>query len=251
MPSNQARFSLALPLALCSLLGCSHGATSPVQESAADRQRAIEELGDAGAVLREMVQTREIPFAQCERARCVVVVPAMLRAGLGLGARYGSGVATCRSSKGWSGPVFVTIAGGSAGFQVGVESADLVMLVRSERGMAQLFRSSFQVGGDVSAAAGPKGEAAQASTDATMTAEILSYARSRGLFAGVEVSGAVMKQDRAATYALYGGAADVRAILVGEMPAPGEASGFLEQVRIAFPRADEDHPQQVSLLPRP
>jgi lipid-binding SYLF domain-containing protein len=134
----------------------------------------------------------------------------------------------------------VTLAGGSAGLQAGVESSDLVMLVMSERAVARLFQASFQLGADAAAAAGPVGQSAQASTDAAMTAEILSYARSRGLFAGVDLNGLVMKQDRAASAALYGKHAEVREILVGNAPPIHEAAAFLEQVALTFPSGPAD-----------
>jgi lipid-binding SYLF domain-containing protein len=214
---------------------CTRDARSPAEASAAERAQAVQQLDDAGAVLTDMVRSGKVPAGDRARVRCIVVVPALVSGGLIVGARHGDGVATCRTPDGWSAPAFVTITGGSAGLQVGVESADVVMLVRSARGMSQLFRSSFELGADTSAAAGPVGGTAQAATDATMTAEIVSYARSRGLFAGVELSGAAMKEDRSAARALYGGSPDVQAILVGTMPPPGEARGFLEQVRAAFP----------------
>jgi lipid-binding SYLF domain-containing protein len=186
-------------------------------------------------VLREMAQTSPIPQAQRDRTRCVVVIPSMVRVGLVLGGTFGRGVVTCRTTPGWSLPAFVKLGGGSAGLQAGVQSADLVMLITSERAVARLFEESFQLGVDASAAAGPVGQATQASTDTTMTAEILSYARSRGLFAGVEINGAVMRQDRAATMAFYGRTTEVHDVLTSTSPAPAEASAFFEQVRISFP----------------
>jgi lipid-binding SYLF domain-containing protein len=159
----------------------------------------------------------------------------MLRVGLVIGAQHGHGLVTCRTPPGWSSPAFITLAGGSAGLQVGVESADLVMLIMSDRAVARLFQASFQIGADAAAAAGPVGGSAQASTDTTMTAEILSYARSRGLFAGVDVNGLVMKQDRAASAALYGKRTEVREVLVGNAPPIREAAAFLEQVALMFP----------------
>lgn len=213
--------------------GCSQpAAKSPAEARAADHDRAVEELADATQVLDEMNQ---IPARQRERARCVVVVPSLVRAGFVVGARHGDGVASCRSRNGWSAPVFVSITGGSAGFQIGVESSDLVMLVMSDRGMTKLFRSSFALGADASAAAGPVGQATQAGTDASITAEILTYARSRGLFAGAELSGAVVKQDADALRAVYGASADVHAILGGDVAPTSEAMSFLARLGAAFP----------------
>jgi lipid-binding SYLF domain-containing protein len=216
--------------------GCHRGASSAAETRSEDREHAVAELNDATVVVREMLKSDEIPMRRREEARCVVVVPSLVSGGLVIGARRGSGVVACRTSgAGWSGPACVTVTGGSAGLQAGIQSADVVMLVMSERGMEQLFRSSFELGADASAAAGPVGRDVQASTDEKMTAEILSYARSRGLFAGVQLSGAVMKQDAARVFALYGGSADVHAILSGNVSAPIEASAFSDEVRKAFP----------------
>jgi lipid-binding SYLF domain-containing protein len=222
--------------------GCSQPAPkSPVEAREADHDRAVEELTDATQVLDEMNQ---IPPRHRERARCVVIVPSLVRAGFVVGARHGDGVASCRSKAGWSGPVFVSITGGSAGLQVGVESSDLVMLVMNDRGMTKLFRSSFALGADASAAAGPVGQATQAGTDASITAEILTYARSRGLFAGAELSGAVVKQDGDAIKAVYGTAADVHDILAGDVAAPKEAGSFLARLGAAFPEVGVAEPMR-------
>jgi lipid-binding SYLF domain-containing protein len=218
------------PLVLA--IGCSQPAKSPAEAQRADHDRVVEELADATQVLDEMNQ---IPVRQRQGTRCVVVVPSLVRAGFIVGGRHGDGVASCRTPEGWSAPVFVSITGGSAGLQIGVESSDLVMLATSDRGMTKLFRSSFALGADASAAAGPVGEARQAGTDASVTAEILTYARSRGLFAGAELSGAVVKQDAEALAAVYGASADVHAILAGGAAAPKEASAFLARLGAAFP----------------
>ncbi len=217
-------------LMVCAM-GCSQPSKSPADARDASRDRAAEELADAAQVVREMNQ---IGSAHRERARCVAVLPSLVRAGFIVGGRHGDGVVSCRTSSGWSAPAFITITGGSAGFQIGVESSDLVMLVMTDRAMAQLFRSNFAVGADASAAAGPVGEAAQAGTDASMKAEILSYARSRGLFAGAELSGAVVKQDTDALVAAYGASADVHAILAGDVSAPKEANAFLASLGAEF-----------------
>jgi SH3 domain-containing YSC84-like protein 1 len=188
-----------------------------------------------------MLASDEISRVKREKARCVVVLPSLVSGGLLLGVKQGSGVVTCRTTAGWSAPAFVTVAGGSAGIQAGLESADVVMLVMTDRAVAQLFRSSFELGADVSAAAGPVGRDAQASTDEKLTAEILSYARSRGLFAGVQLSGAIMKQDPAPAFALYGGTPDVHAILAGQVVPPRDASSFRDAIGVAFPsRSGED-----------
>jgi SH3 domain-containing YSC84-like protein 1 len=244
MSTHRGGFTAALLIFAGSIVGCDHGPRSASEAASGngDRERAVEELADGVTVVREMAGAGSIPLSERRRARCVAVIPSLVSGALLIGARHGHGLVTCRVRSDWSGPAFVTISGGSAGLQAGVQSADLVMLVIGERGKAQLFRSSFELGADASVAAGPAGEAAQAGTDARLTAEVLSYAHTRGLFAGVEVSGAVIKQDRAAAMALYGDGRDVHAILDGELPAPREAAAFLEQVRAAFPQAEEGRP---------
>lgn len=235
MDMSRQTFAASALVAAVTLVACSGTGSAPTR-SAADtrdsRERAVQELDDAVSVLDEM---REMPPDVRARARCVAVFPSLVRAGFIVGARHGDGVVTCRVAGGWSAPVFLSVTGGSAGPQIGVESSDIVMLVMSDRGMSQLFRSSFAVGADASAAAGPVGGAAQAGTDASMTAEILSYARARGLFVGAELSGAVVKQDRDALTAMYGPNADVPGILGGSVAAPTEATAFLDHVRAAFP----------------
>jgi lipid-binding SYLF domain-containing protein len=230
--------------------GCGRGPSSPVERRTTDREQAIERMDESTMVVRAMLETDEIPLSRREKARCVVVVPSLVSGGLVVGVKRGSGVVTCRTSSGWSGPAFVTVTGGSAGLQVGVESADVVVLVMSERGIAQLYRSSVELGADASAAAGPVGREAQASTDEKLTAEMLSYARSRGLFAGVQLSGAVMKQDPALAFALYGGSQDVHTILAGEVSPPREAIAFVDQVRKAFPSRDVDDSARSAQKPR-
>jgi lipid-binding SYLF domain-containing protein len=223
---------LSIPSLMLLAVGCSQPPKSPAEARASNHDRAVEELADAAQVLDEMNQIAE---RHRERARCVAVIPSLVRAGLIVGGRHGDGVVSCRTPSGWSSPAFISISGGSAGLQVGVESSDVVMLVMSDRAKAQLFRSDFALGADASASAGPVGEAAQAGTDGSMTAEILSYARSRGLFAGAELSGVVVKQDMDALTSTYGGSPDVHAILAGDVAAPREASALLSKLAAQFP----------------
>jgi lipid-binding SYLF domain-containing protein len=249
---NRHRSLFVRALFVCLLGACAGCERSPrtagSETTDTDREHAIELLGNAAAVVRELPET-DIPVTRREKTRCVVVIPSMVSGGLLIGARHGRGVASCRTKGQWSGPVFVTVNGGSAGFQAGLQSSDLVMLVMSERGVAQLFRESFELGADVSAAAGPVGKGAQASTDTQMNAEILTYSRSRGLFAGAQVSGAVMQRDRAADSALYGSVTDVHPILAGEVPTPKEAAAFVEQLTAAFPRFADDGGPTMSKNP--
>jgi lipid-binding SYLF domain-containing protein len=214
--------------------GCASPARSPEQVHDAAIRSAIDELASATDVVDSM---REIPVDLRQQARCVIVVPSLIRGGLVVGARHGDGIASCRTATGWSGPLFVSVTGGSAGLQVGVESSDVILLVMSSRGLSQLFRTSFALGADASVAAGPVGGGAQAGTDASMTAEILSYSRSRGLFAGAELGGSVLKRDAAAMDDLYGREVDPRAVLAGELPAPKQATEFLGRIAKVFESA--------------
>lgn len=190
--------------------------------------KAANELDDATVVLREMASSDKIPLAERKRARCAAVITNMTTAGLGLGGEFGNGVVSCRTPQGWSAPSFIKIGGGSAGAQIGFQQADLVMLIMVEGG--RLFRKDFHLGADASVAAGPTGDAARAST-----ADVTTYTRSRGLFAGVDVKGIGVKQNLALANAVYGTDADASTILAGDLPAPKEATAFLEQLRLSFP----------------
>ncbi len=177
-----------------------------------------------------------IPEEILASAKCVAVVPSMLKGGLGFGGAYGRGVATCRTEKGWSAPAPFSIKGGSFGLQIGLQGVDLIMVIMNDRGMQNLLASKFKVGADASAAAGPVGRHAEGSTDWKMRAEILTYSRARGLFAGVSVNGAVISQDKDATRELYGRMVPFKTILTGavETPQPGEA--FVAAVSKATPK---------------
>jgi lipid-binding SYLF domain-containing protein len=236
------RESLRLLVAAWTLVavGCSRPAASAVGARASDHDRAVEELADATQVIDEM---NRIAGRHREQARCVAVIPSLVRAGFIVGGRHGDGVVSCRTPSGWSAPAFITVSGGGAGLLLGVESSDVVMLVMTDRAQAQLFRSSFALGADASASAGPVGEAAEVGTDATMKAEVLSYARSRGLFAGAELTGAVVQQDADALMATYGPTPDVHAILAGDVARPREGAGFLARLSTEFPAASAVNPR--------
>jgi SH3 domain-containing YSC84-like protein 1 len=216
------------------IAACSQGASSASDTSAKERAHAQALLEESSLVLSEMSRGGAVPLDRYREARCVVVVPELVSGALVLGAQHGAGVVTCRTPSGWSAPAFVTVSGGGAGLQAGVQSSAVVMLVKNERGMAKLFHSSFELGANSSAAAGPFGRSAQAGTDASMSVEIVAIGRSRGLFAGVELNGAEMSQDRGATSALYGGWPTVQTILSGGVQAPVEVTPFLNDVKTAF-----------------
>ncbi len=183
----------------------------------------------AGTVLDEIqgAPDQRIPEEILGSAECVAVVPSLLNGGFVFGGRYGKGIASCRTEKGWSAPAFFTIGGGSFGLQIGGQATDVVMLIMNKNGMDHLLASQFKLGADASAAAGPVGRHASADTERKMRAEVLAYSRSRGLFAGLELSGAVIKQDKSSTRDFYGRMVPFKTSLKGEIEAPKAAYPFL------------------------
>jgi lipid-binding SYLF domain-containing protein len=196
------------------------------------READIDRLQTSGVILEQIMSApdRKIPDSIMDGAKCIAVVPSMLKASFIFGANYGKGVATCRTGTGWSAPVFFKMEGGSFGFQAGGQASDLVLIIRTEDGMQYLLASKFKLGGDASAAAGPVGRDAQAMTDLTMRAQILTYSRARGLFLGVSVSGAVVHQSDGDTQAFYEKPLSFRRILSGQTAPPPEAESFLKAV---------------------
>jgi SH3 domain-containing YSC84-like protein 1 len=194
-----------------------------------DQTKAGDRIQAAASVLDEIQKTpdRGIPEDVLGSAECVAVVPSMLKAGFVVGARYGKGVASCRTSKGWSDPAFLTIEGGSFGLQIGGQAVDLVMLIMNQQGMDNLLSSKFKLGADASVAAGPVGRAATADTDWKMRAQVLSYSRARGVFAGLELDGAVIKQDQDSTREFYGNVVPFSTSLE-KADAPAGAYPFLQ-----------------------
>jgi lipid-binding SYLF domain-containing protein len=192
--------------------------------------KAQDRVQAAADVLNEIqaAPDQAVPEEVLGSAECVAVVPSMLKAGFVLGARYGRGLASCRTPKGWSAPAFFTIQGGSFGLQIGGQAVDLVMLVMNDDGMHKLLSSKFKLGADASVAAGPVGRHAAADTDWKMRAQILSYSRARGIFAGLELGGAVIKQDKDSTREFYGHMVTSKAALQGAIEAPAGAYPFLQ-----------------------
>jgi SH3 domain-containing YSC84-like protein 1 len=203
------------------------------------RQDALDRLDNARNVLREIMATPDkgIPEEVLEHARCMAVVPQLMKGGFVFGAKHGKGVATCRTKKGWSAPAFITVSGGSWGLQIGVEAVDLVMIVQNEKGMQKLLSSNFQLGADASAAAGPVGRHASAGTDWRMDTEILTYSRAKGAFAGLTLEGASIRQDNDSRRAMYGPKVTTRALLLGQVPAPAATQSFLAAIRGAKAQA--------------
>jgi lipid-binding SYLF domain-containing protein len=200
--------------------------------AASARQDSVERLRNSANVLRDLTDApdRGIPEEVLNSAKCIVVVPHLVKAGFIVGGKHGRGVASCRTSTGWSAPAFVSVGGGSWGLQIGVEGVDLVMLVMNDRGLQHLLSSKFELSGEGSAAAGPVGRHASAGTDWKLNTEVLTYSRSKGAFAGVTLEGAVVEQDDDSTIAIYGRKVSFRRALTGEVHAPVSAAHFMAEV---------------------
>src|SRR5580704_2873267 len=206
------------------------GSISPAA-FAADREIKVDDRLDASAdTLTDMMRASDkgIPHDLLEKAHCVVVVPGMKKVGFIFGAKYGSGFAVCRRTggSGWSAPAAMRVEGGSVGFQIGLSETDVVLLVMNDGGMKHLLSDKFTLGGEAAAAAGPIGRDAAAQTDAMMNAEMLSYSRARGLFAGISLEGATLRPDEDADRELYGHPATNREILTGDFKTPAIAMKF-------------------------
>jgi lipid-binding SYLF domain-containing protein len=204
-----------------------------------NREATDNRMDHAGAVLHEIMAAPDkgIPEEVLEHAKCIAVVPDLLKGGFVFGAENGRGVATCRTANGWSAPSFFTITGGSWGLQIGVEGVDLVMIIQNDRGMQRLIGSKFQLGADASAAAGPVGRHASADTNWKMDTEILTYSRAHGVFAGLTLTGAAIRRDDDSTEAIYGHDVSTRHILDGRETVPASADAFLNAVRDAKAQA--------------
>jgi SH3 domain-containing YSC84-like protein 1 len=203
------------------------------------KEDSEERLQNAANVLKEIMDAPDkgIPEEVLDDAKCIVVVPHLIKAGFIVGGKHGRGVATCRTANGWSAPAFVSVGGGSWGLQIGAEGIDLVMLVMNDKGLQHLLSSKFQISGEGSAAAGPVGRHASAGTDWKMNAELLTYSRSKGAFAGLTLEGAVVEQDADSTEAIYGKDLPFRKVLMGSVPPPPAAAPFMAAVERAGHKA--------------
>jgi len=195
---------------------------------------AQERLADSAAVFSEIMRTPDkgIPQDLLEKAQCVVVIPGLKKAAFVVGAQYGRGFAECRreNGRGWGPPAAVRMEGGSVGFQIGGSSTDVVLLVMNERGMRRLLEDKFTLGADASAAAGPVGRTANASTDIQLTAEILAWSRAKGLFAGISLNGATLRNDLDVNAELYGHKMNNREVLSSDMQAPEAAHRLIAEL---------------------
>jgi lipid-binding SYLF domain-containing protein len=236
--------TLAALLMVAFAIGCSSHKDTAVnakgQPVSGDKAESINRLNDAGKDLEQLASAPDdgIPQEVLKEAKCVAIVPDMVKGGFVIGAQHGRGVATCRTGKGWSAPAFFTITGGSWGAQIGAQSVDLVMMVMNDEGMRQLLSSEWEIGGEGSVAAGPIGREASANTDWKLRSQILTYSRTRGLFAGLTLKGAKVRPDVDSTTAFYGRNYDFNTLLSGKVQPPADARQFLASVRQNFREAN-------------
>ncbi len=230
--------SAGLALAATLLLG----AVAPMSAVADDQEEKVaKRLENSALVVKEVMGIPEnVPRDLLDKAECVAVIPGVIKAAFGIGGRWGRGAAVCRTDGGtgaWGAPLMISIGGGSFGFQIGGQSSDVVFLIMNPKGIDKLIESQFTLGADASVAAGPKGRTLEAATDIQMHAEILTYSRSRGIFAGISLEGAVVKQDVDANVELYGARVDPKDLLMraGQLvPAPAQA--LVEQLQTLSPK---------------
>jgi lipid-binding SYLF domain-containing protein len=200
-------------------------------------------LNDAADILNEIMSTpdRAIPESILAGAHCVIVVPSVKKGAFVVGVQYGQGVGTCRTGHGWSAPVFVKLEGGSYGFQIGGQATDLVLIGMNQKSLQDMLHSKFKLGADAAAAAGPVGRNAQAGTDWKLNAEFLTYSRSKGLFAGLDLSGDVLDANEDDMHAEYGAGVRNDAVLHGAVPVPANAERFVHTVARFFVTSKENH----------
>jgi lipid-binding SYLF domain-containing protein len=225
---KSSRHILALGTILLLLVGFAWS-----RDEQKDQSDIAKRIDASAKVLNEIMATpdKAIPNAVMSNAKCIAVIPSMVKVAIGFGGNHGKGVATCRTDTGWSAPAPITITGGSWGLQLGGQAVDLVMVVTNDQGMQHLLSSKFKLGADASAAAGPVGRNAGADTDWKMKAEVLTYSRARGLFAGIDLNGASLTQDKDETRLLYGKFVPFADILNGKVNAPDSSKPFLAAVR--------------------
>ena len=218
------------------ICGLAVAASSMSAFGATDKAKIAERLTASRAVLNEIMGTPDkgIPTNILAGATCVVVIPGFKKGAFLVGAQYGQGAATCRTSRGWSAPVFVQLTGGSFGFQAGGQSTDLVLVAMNHNGLQDMLKAKFKLGGDAAASAGPVGRNAQAGTDWKLNAEFLSYSRSRGLFAGIDLDGTTLTQNSEDTRTFYGTDLPFETVLNGNQKTPAQAIPFVQTVAKYF-----------------
>jgi lipid-binding SYLF domain-containing protein len=206
---------------------------------AESREDAVNRLDNAALVLHQIMAAPDngIPQQVLEHAKCIAVIPHMIKGGFVFGAENGKGVATCRTEHGWSAPDFFAITGGTWGLQIGVEGVDVVMIFQGDEGMRRLESAKFKLGADASAAAGPIGRSTSASTDWKLNTEVLTYSRAKGAFAGLTLTGADVRRDDDSMRAFYGHDVSTRSVLEGRVATPASAKSFIDAVRDAKEQA--------------
>jgi lipid-binding SYLF domain-containing protein len=199
---------------------------------ASDREDDVNRTHKSAQVFKAIMDTPDqgIPQNLLESAKCIAIIPGDVKFAFIFGGSYGRGLATCRTGHGWSAPMFVAIEGGSVGYQIGGSSTDLVMLFMNDHALQSLMSDKFKLGADASVAAGPVGRSAAAGTDLKLNAEILSYSRSKGVFVGVSLDGAVMQADKSGDKAMYGDNVDRHEILTGKVAVPASARSLLREI---------------------
>jgi SH3 domain-containing YSC84-like protein 1 len=215
------------------------GLGATIAAKAETREDVQNRLDNAALVLHQIMAAPDkgIPEEVLEHAKCIAIVPHMIKGGLVFGAENGRGVVTCRTEHGWSAPAFFAITGGSWGLQIGVEGVDVVMIFQGDRGMQRMESSNFKIGADASAAAGPVGRNASAGTDWNLNTQVLTYSRAKGAFAGLTLSGANVRQDDDSMDAFYGHHVSTRRVLSGDVATPASAQRFLDAIREAKAQA--------------
>jgi lipid-binding SYLF domain-containing protein len=224
---------------LCGMAMC----MSVVSARAQDDSKLTDRMDAATSVIDEVmsVPDKAIPQSILSSAHCVVVIPSYKKAAFAVGAQYGQGVATCRTPRGWSAPVFVQLAGGSFGFQIGGQATDLILVAMNHTGLEDMLKNKFKLGADAAASAGPVGRNAQAGTDWKLNAEFLTWSRSKGLFAGIDLDGTVLSQNQDFTRQEYGHDVPYEEILHGDVPTPENARRFVGTVARYFVVSKDNH----------
>src|SRR6202034_443026 len=225
------------------LCGATMAVCSLSAQAQSDKAKVAERLNAASQVIEEIMATpdKAIPSGVLAGASCVVVIPSYKKGAFVVGAQYGQGVATCHTGSGkWSAPVCVQLAGGSFGFQIGGQATDLVLIAMNQQGLQDMLKNKFKLGADAAASAGPVGRNAQAGTDWKLNAEFLTYSRSKGLFAGLDLDGTVLSQNQDDTRTEYGADVPFEAVLKGNQPTKDNARPFVRTVARYFTIAKDD-----------
>lgn len=211
----------------------------PAITPASDREDDVKRIDHSAQVFKEIMNTPDkgIPSELLETAKCIAIIPGELKFAFILGGNYGRGIATCHRAGGWSAPMFVALSGGSVGYQIGGSSTDIIMLFMNDHALQNLLSDKFKLGADATVAAGPVGRHAAADTDLKLKAEVLTYSRSHGVFAGVSLTGAVVQTDKSGDQAMYGDGVTHRQILDGKVAVPRAAGALIRQISVSVMEA--------------